>query len=112
MTTEIVTREDIKQEVLRHLRLGRANAITGQEFAKLLNHPNDRQIRKAIRELIAAGMPIAASVGTPPGYYFAETPEEVNNYLSDLKARLVEDAYRRRDFKLASQRIFGQMKLI
>ena len=102
----------LKPAILHYLHHGRAKAITGQELARFLNHPNDRQIRKAIRKLIATGLPIASSVGTPPGYYIAETPEEVAAYLSDLKARLVEDAYRRRDFKLASRRIFGQIKLI
>jgi len=91
-------------------RKGKDRAITGKELAKVMGHPNDRSIRKAIRELIAQGFPIAAATEPPYGYFMAETPEEVAQYLKQLKSRLVEDAYRRRDFKKAATKALSKEK--
>lgn len=91
-------------------RKGKDRAITGKELAKILGHPNDRSIRKAIRELIAQGFPIAAATEPPYGYFMADTPGEVEQYLQQLKSRLVEDAYRRRDFKKAAAKTLNKEK--
>jgi len=97
-------------DVLRILRLhrGKANAITGKELAQLLGEPNDRLIRKEIRELIAQGYPIASRTEKPYGYYLVESSAEAEHYLKSLKGRLVEDAYRRRDFKKAYSSAFSK----
>jgi len=93
------------------LHRGKARAIKGKKLAQLLGDTDDRLIRKEIRELIAEGHPIASSTEKPYGYFMAETPEEVEQYLKQLKNRLVEDAYRRRDFKKAAKTLRKEKQL-
>lgn len=102
----------IKDDILHLLRRGKRNAQTGKELAKLLGFNDDRIIRQAIRELIANGIPIASSVQKPYGYFIAESFQEAKEYMSVLKSRLVEDAYRRRDFKQAAQSVLKPEQLI
>ena len=92
------------------LHRGKTRAITGKDLAQLLGELDDRRIRKEIRELIADGHPIASSTESPYGYFMAETPEEVDQYLKQLKSRLVKDAYRRRDFKKAAAKALSKEK--
>lgn len=103
----------LKDDVRELLRYGKEEARTGKELAGVLGLRNDRNIRRAIRELIADGVPIASTVAFPYGYYIANTIEEANEYMKDLRSRLVNDAYRRRDFKLAARNILepGQLGL-
>jgi len=101
----------LKTEVRSLLRYGRENAITGKELAKTLGYPNDRVIRVAIRELIGDRVPVAASTVTPSGYFITKTEEEATKYLAVLRGRLVEDAYRRRDFKLASKAVLDPYQM-
>ena len=103
-------------ELLEILKLhrGRCNPITGKELAEILNEPEDRYIRSRIRDLIASGVPIASSVTFPFGYYIVETIAEANNYMQNLRDRLIENALRRRDFKRAVAKSFngaGQLKM-
>lgn len=95
----------IRNEVLKALRPGQANAITAKQLAKRLFLDDDRAIRVVIRELIAEGSPIASSVSKPMGYFIAERLSEVQSYSMVLKSRLVEDAYRLRDFRRAARTI-------
>jgi len=92
------------------LHRGKARAITGKELAQVMGAPDDRLIRKEIRELIAEGNPIASSTEKPYGYFLVETQDEADDYLGSLKGRLVEDAYRRRDFKAASANSLNKEK--
>ena len=92
------------------LHRGKARAITGKDLARVMGELDDRRIRKEIRELIADGHPIASSTESPYGYFIAETPEEVDQYLKQLKSRLVKDAYRRRDFKKAASKALNKEK--
>jgi len=92
------------------LHRGKTRAITGKELAQILGEPNDRMIRKEIRELIADGHPIASSTEKPYGYFVIDTPEEAEQYLRQLKSRLVKDAYRRRDFKKAAAKALNKEK--
>ena len=89
------------KSILRSHR-GRANPITGRELAGLLGQRDDRQVRLAIRQLIAAGEPIASATESPPGYYLVQTPTEAREYMAELRGRLKEDALRRRDFRRAA----------
>ena len=91
----------LKKEVALYLRRGKHNAIRGEKLAKLLGHPNDRQIRIVIREMISNGIPVAASVGKPMGFYIADNYEEALEYMAVLRRRCIENAVRRRDFKKA-----------
>jgi len=97
------TTTDIRQELLLILKRhrGEANAITGRELATKFGHNNDRGIRLIIRDLIASGLPIASSTGSPKGYFIVETQQEALDYMGELRNRLIENAIRRRDFKRA-----------
>ena len=110
----MTTNHTLKTDVRSLLKYGRENAVTGKEPAKTLGYPNDRVIRVAIRELIADRVPIASSTVNPSGYFITKTEEEATKYLAVLRGRLVEDAYRRRDYKLASRVILDpyQMSLL
>ena len=105
---------ELKQEVRYLLRYGKEKARTGKELAKILGFNNDRLIRLVIRDLIAEGLPVASSVTPPLGFFIASSLDEARDYMRVLKGRLVQDAYRRRDFKLASRKILQphQMALI
>ena len=68
----------------------------------MLGQQDDRSIRQEIRTLINQGIPIASATQHPRGYYIIESPQEAERYTEQLKSRLVQDAYRRRDFKKAA----------
>jgi len=110
----IRARTVLKADVFYYLKKGRESAVKGSELAEILYLKNDREIRLIIRELIAEGVPIASSVYPPYGYYIVKTKEEAEDYLRVLKSRLVQDAYRRRDFKRAARAILEpeQMELL
>lgn len=95
---------DLKQDVLNILELHRGNsrAIIGHRIAALLGMKDDRTVREVIRELIREGYPVVASVSKPYGYFLCENEAERQDYLAQLRSRLIEDAKRRRDFKVAS----------
>lgn len=107
----MTTNHTLKTDVRSLLKYGRENAVTGKELAKTLGYPNDRVIRQAIRELIADSVPIAASTINPCGYFITKNEEEATKYLAVLRGRLVEDAYRRRDYKLASRVILDPYQI-
>ena len=103
---------ELKETVRAQLHLGHARALPGQFLANKLGLKNDRQIRKVIRELIADGLPVAASVQRPHGFFIAETKQEIKSYATVMKSRLVEDAYRLRDFKRASFKTLKPEQLV
>ena len=105
------TTKELKQEVRLLLRYGKENTRTGKEFARLLGFKDDRSVRHAIRELIADRVPIASSVPPPLGYFIASSLDEAVDYMKVLKGRLVQDAYRRRDFKIAAREILQPCQL-
>ncbi len=104
-TLELTLKEQVRAVLLRHY--GHEDAITGQKMADILGFKNDRIIRLVIRELIKEGLPIAAS---GKGYFITETWAERQAYLDDLKSRLIQDALRRRDYKLCSARYLESVK--
>lgn len=89
---------------------GKDRAITGKRIAAMLGFQDDRAIRQEIRQLISQGIPIASATQPPYGYYIIESPQEAEHYMSQLKSRLVQDAYRRRDFKKASMNALSEEK--
>ena len=96
----------IQTQILNQLKPGKHSAVPGRVLANRLGFKNDRAVRLEIRELIRTGHPIASSVNPPYGYYMAATTEEIEEYLRVMRTRLVEDAYRRRDFKNASRKLY------
>ena len=105
------TNGTLKAEVRSLLRYGRGKARTGKYLAKTLGFSNDRLVRHAIRELIAEGVPVASSVTPPLGYFIASSLDEAADYMKVLKSRLVNDAYRRRDFRAAARKILQPSQL-
>lgn len=109
-------RAAFKRRLLYHLGKGKAQAIPGQILSERCGYENkgDRMTRMMIRELIGTGVPVASSTGKSPGFFIAETPEEVRDYINQLIDRIREDAKRLRDFKRASRPILqpGQLKMI
>ena len=73
-----------------YLTTGRANARTGKQLARLL-HCNIRDITAGIERERRQGVPIIASYDKEqPGYYLAETAEELQRYCSILDHRAGE----------------------
>lgn len=71
------------------LDTGRRNARTGRQLAKIL-HCDIRDITEQIERERREGRPICASTGENPGYYLAESAEELDKYCSRLKSRAIE----------------------
>lgn len=112
-----VARLELKGELrlilLQHQ--GRGQAVTGKKLARMLGYRSDRQIRLVIRELIRDGLPVASITKPPAGYFLASSRAEANEYADSIKGRLIEDAYRRRDFRRAANlylKSTGQWRLL
>ena len=101
---------ELRDILLRHE--GQAHAITGRELAFLFGQRDDRQVRLAIRELIADMIPVASS---SKGYFIVATRKEAERCAQSFRSRLIEDALRRRDFRRAADQWLTpaeQMRLI
>lgn len=94
-------RARLRKSVLEALRQGRSQAIPGYAIASKCGQKDDRLVRIMIRELIAEGIPIAASVSDPMGYFIVNTDEEATEYMRVLKERIKEDQSRLNDFEKA-----------
>lgn len=89
------------QEVLK---AGRQNAMTGRELAGLLNI-DIRTVSAKIQQERRAGAPICATArGEKPGFYLAETAEELQGYCAALRsrARELDDTRRRLEAVIAN----------
>ena len=105
----ILTAEDrvkLTNRVRNELKAGRQNAIRGKDMAIRLGQNDDRKIRLVIRELIAAGVPIASSVSEPMGFYFITNEHEAHDYIRVLTERIKEDTARLNDFKRAASQFY------
>ena len=113
MVTKTDLRAELKSILERHE--GPERAITAGELARMFGYRDDRPIRLAIRALIEGegrgvnGLPVAANTDSkrgPLGYFIPTAPEQAQEYADSVKGRLIEDAYRRRDFKVAAEQWF------
>lgn len=107
-------RQEFKRRLLMALGKGRKQALKGSILADQCGYDadgSDRMTRKMIALLIEEGYPIASTTGQPPGFFIAETKEEVKKYAGGLRGRLVEDAIRRRNFLRASRGILQPEQL-
>ena len=98
-------KELLKRDLMRLLHYGREEAIKSSSLAYLCGYRGDREIRIAIRELIAEGWPIASTNKPPYGYYIICEKEEAEEYLKVLRSRLIQDALRRRDIKRSTKEL-------
>ena len=97
----VLDREEFKSRILHQLGRGQGKSYPCRLIAYYCGS-NDRSVRYMIRDLIEEGYPIASTTGKHPGFFVADTPEEVKDYAQSLRDRLIEDARRRRDFLRAS----------
>ena len=115
MTNQLDGGDQVLQDAINsRLGEGKAQAKTSQELADSL-FSDPRQVRRAIRQLIAQGAPIASSTdGQTGGYYLASTPGEAKEYMDDQQTRIIENCKRLRDFKRAARPLLypGQLPLI
>lgn len=73
-----------------HLKAGKKNAKTGRALASIL-HCDIRDISAGVERERRQGQPIIASCDPEnPGYYLAETAEELRRYCSKLHHRAGE----------------------
>ena len=111
-------KQDLKAEILRHLPHGKASAITGEVLASLCGEGRKtRFVRRMIRELIKEGNLIGLSVkGANGGYFFIETPKELEECLITLRKYCVQAALHRRDLKrnglVSLYKRYGQLSLV
>lgn len=89
--------------IVERLNYGAENAVTGMQLARLFGYKDDRVIREQIRILIGLKWAILASSGKHPGYYMAETKEEVEKYAENLHDRGVEILARRKYLLIAAK---------
>ena len=100
---------DLHKSVLQILQHGRHRAITGKDIAHSLGFREDRQVRLAIRDLIAEGHPVASAVQPPMGYFLVESLAEAKEYQAGLRSWLIHDALRLRDFKVSAGRYLANV---
>lgn len=93
-----------KENILKCLRKGKENSITGKSIARMFGQKNDRAIRLLILELIHDGIPVASTTHPPYGYYIAERWDEVHEYIEVTLSRLRRDANRIKLFRIAAQK--------
>jgi len=78
---------DEEQAVYSLLRTGRSRALSAQMLADETGLTN-QQVRATVRRLIMVrGMLIASVVDDPPGFYIAETREEIITATRSLRHR-------------------------
>jgi hypothetical protein len=78
---------DEERAVYGLLRQGRARALSARDLS-LRTGQSDKQIRETVRSLIMErGIVVASAVDDPPGFFIAETPEEVINATRSLRHR-------------------------
>lgn len=65
------------------LSTGSENAITGNELCKILDISR-RELSTLLERERRAGRPICASYGRNPGYFIAETQEEMRRFCQSL----------------------------
>ena len=76
--------------ISERLQTGKENAMTGRELAAQL-HCSIRVITAQIEKERREGQPICATAcGKNPGYYLAETQEDIALYCAAIKRRAVE----------------------
>lgn len=75
--------------VSKLLSMGRDGAITGAKLVQLLELKDLRELTQLVEAERRAGIPICATTNSSgPGYYLADGPEELKNYISSLDRRL------------------------
>lgn len=75
--------------VSRHLLSGKQNAISGQDLVTILNLKDLRELTQLIERERRDGLPICAATDQNcPGYYLADGPDELEQYIGSLSRRI------------------------
>ena len=75
--------------LISSLLCGHDNPLTCQEIVSALGLPDPRVVTKLIERERRAGVPICASTDSKrPGYYLADSPDELKNYMRSLRHRV------------------------
>lgn len=67
---------------------GKQNALTGREIGRILGFRNTREVTSRVEMERQGGAVICATTGRTPGYYLAETPDELAEYIRSLRRRV------------------------
>ena len=94
------------------LSKGKENAIPGKDLVALLELKDLRELTQIIERERKDGCPICASTDTnSPGYYLADGPDELWEYIKSLGRRLHNIAVTRRHLEDTLDRMSGQDKM-
>ena len=78
---------DEERAVYSLLETGRANAMSARDIAERTGL-SDVQVRQTVRSLIMErGFLVASAVDDPPGFFIAETPDEIITATRSLRHR-------------------------
>lgn len=116
----MTTYENIKASIPNNLHLnikavlvyhvGAENAVSKEELSDKLfgthSSTTDRQIRDAIAEMVTEDdEPIVTNTGRG-GYYYAGTPEEIDENIADLQDRIIQLGKRVESLRRARNKVF------
>lgn len=85
----ITNRERGQGVILDFIPEGAGNALTASELAGVMG-TDRRKVTKSIQRERLNGAPICASCGYPRGYWLAETPEELRDFIQRMEKRAGE----------------------
>ena len=95
--------------VSKLLSMGRDGAITGAKLVQLLELKDLRELTQLVEAERRAGIPICATTNSSgPGYYLADGPEELQDYISSLDRRLCNIRQTRQHLEDALCRLTSQ----
>lgn len=94
------------------LSKGKENAIPGKDLAALLKLKDLRELTQIIERERKDGHPICASTDTTsPGYYLADGPAELWEYIKSLGRRLHNIGVTRKHLEDTLDRMTGQERV-
>ena len=85
-TTERGTRQG--GTLFKILPSGKENAVPGWKLVEILGLKDLRDLTQLVERERRDGSPICASTGAEKGYYLADGPEELEDYLRSLNRRV------------------------
>lgn len=75
-----------KQSIIDYLPHNRGSAVTAAQLGEQLSI-STRDVTRAVQAYRLLGVPICASCGEPPGYFIADDPEPLAQYIKSLEGR-------------------------
>jgi predicted DNA-binding transcriptional regulator YafY len=100
-----------KDYVAAVLGVGRENAMTAKELARLFGLSDERIVTKEIQAERQRGVPVCASCGVSAGYFISDSPDEITRYVRTLDSRIKEIHKTRTALLLTADKLSGQTTL-